>query len=41
LLVYNIMLTDVISTGGVTPGQESLSLPLFFDKFIIVSIKVR
>ena len=39
-LVDFIMLTDVEMTGWVSASVESLSLPFFFDEFLIVPVKV-
>ena len=39
LLVYRIVLPDVLPTGGVTTGQECLSLAMFGRKLFVVSIK--
>ena len=38
-LVYRIVLTDVLSTGGVASSEECLSLAILLYKFLIVSIK--
>ena len=39
LLVYSIMLTDVLPTGGVTTSVECLSHSILFCKLFIISIK--